>query len=248
MRLLPISFTLPVVDFTTGQRYKMDNFAKNIFVMDRSGMLKILLIVAITCVIATDAVARGRIGAGYLVGGTTRTDAVETQKFIAQGPLIYARWSIDFSYYLDLDFGAEWRYQFMNFPGGGIHPLSGLPAGERFNEEYITVPLNLNFVISSEDLGALRFLDYLGAYAGPRLDWCILSHNGSDRSSSFTKQEDLAYRPLNVLAGIGIYVIKGKWSFTLSVDHGFLDRCKKDDVKITNDWMASFRIGFEFGK
>ena len=204
-----------MVDFTTGRRYKMDNFAKNIFVMDRSGMLKILLIVAITCVIATDAVARGRI---------------------------------DFSYYLDLDFGAEWRYQFMNFPGGGIHPLSGLPAGERFNEEYITVPLNLNFVISSEDLGALRFLDYLGAYAGPRLDWCILSHNGSDRSSSFTKQEDLAYRPLNVLAGIGIYVIKGKWSFTLSVDHGFLDRCKKDDVKITNDWMASFRIGFEFGK
>ena len=89
-----------MVDFTTGQRYKMDNFAKNIFVMDRSGMLKILLIVAITCVIATDAVARGRIGAGYLVGGTTRTDAVETQKFIAQGPLIYARWSIDFSYYL----------------------------------------------------------------------------------------------------------------------------------------------------
>lgn len=237
-----------MVDFTTGRRYIMDNFAINIFVMDRSGMLKILLVVAITCVIATDAVARGRIGTGYLVGGTTRTDAALKQNYIVQGPVIYARWSIDFSYYLDLDFGAEWRYQFMNFPSGGIHPLSGLPAGERFNEEYITVPLNLNFVISSEDLGALGFLDYLGAYAGPRLDWCILSHNGSDRTSSFTKQKDIAYRPLNVLAGIGIYVIKGKWSYTLTADHGFLDRCARNDVKITNDWFASFRIGFEFGK
>lgn len=248
MRLLPISFTLPVVDFTTGRRYKMDNFAKNIFVMDRSGMLKILLIVAITCVIATDAVARGRIGAGYLVGGTTRTDAALKQNYIVQSPVIYARWSIDFSYYLDLDFGAEWRYQFVTFPGGGMHPVSGMPAGERFNEEYITVPVNLNFIISTADLGALRFLDYIGAYAGPRLDWCYCSYNGSDRTSSFTKQKDIAYRPLNVLAGIGIYAIKGKWSFTLTADHGFLDRCARNDVKITNDWFASFRIGFEFGK
>ena len=225
----------------------MDNFAKNIFVMDRSGMLKILLIVAITCVIATDAVARGRVGAGYLVGGTTRTDAALKQNYIVQGPVIYARWSIDFSYYLDLDFGAEWRHQFMKFPSGGIHPVSGLPAGEMFNEEYLTVPLNLNFIISSADMGAFRFLDYLGAYAGPRFDWCILSHDGSDRTGSYVKQ-DYGYRPINVLAGVGIYVIKGKWSFTLTADHGFLDRCTRDDVRISNDWFASFRIGFEFGK
>ncbi|MBQ9548162.1 MAG: hypothetical protein IJV01_03265 [Bacteroidales bacterium] len=217
--------------------------------MDRPAILKTLLLVAITCVFTSGAAARGRIGAGYLAGGTTRTDAVGSQKYIAQGPLFYTRWSIDFSYYLDLDFGAEWRYQTIKFPdGGSIHPLSGLPAGERFNEEYITVPLNLNFITSTEDLGALRFLDYVGAYAGPRLDWCILSHDGFDRSSSFLKRDDLAYRPLNVLAGIGIYVIKGKWSFTITADHGFLDRCTKDDVTITNDWFASFRIGFEFGK
>ena len=215
--------------------------------MDMSRKLN-LLIIALCCLLATGAAARGRIGAGYFAGGTTRTDALGTNKYIAQGPLVYLRWSLDFSYYLDLDFGLEWRYQTMKFKDGGIHPVSGLLTGERFNEEYLTVPLNLNFIISSEDLGALGFLDYLGAYAGPRLDWCFLSHNGSDRTSSFTKQEGLAYRPLNLLAGIGIYVIKGKWSFTLSADHGFLDRCTKDDVKITNDWMASFRIGFEFGK
>lgn len=215
--------------------------------MDKSRMLK-LFVVAIACVLATSAAARGRVGAGYLLGGTTRTDETGKQRYLAQGPVVYARWSIDFSYYLDLDFGAEWRYQFMHFPGDGIHPLSGLPTGERFNEDYITVPLNLNFIISTEDLGALGFLDYVGAYAGPRLDWCILSYNGSDRSSSFTKQEGLAYRPLNVLAGIGFYFIKGKWSFTFTADHGFLDRCTKDDVKLTNDWFASFRIGFEFGK
>lgn len=212
------------------------------------GILKTLLVAALTCVLTIGASARGRMGAGYLVGGTTRTDATLTQRFFSQGPVVYTRWSIDFSYYLDLDFGAEWRYQFMDFSGGGIHPLSGTPAGERFNEEYITVPLNLNFIISTEDLGALGFLDYVGAYAGPRLDWCILSHNGSDRTSSFTKQEDLAYKSLNLLAGIGIYVINGKWSFTLTADHGFLDRCAKDDVKISNDWFASLRIGFEFGQ
>lgn len=210
-------------------------------------ILKILL-VALSCFLATDAGARGRVGAGYLAGGITRTDAAGTQRYISQGPVVYARWSIDFSYYLDLDFGAEWSYKFINFPGGGSHPISGLPAGERFNEEYLTVPLNLNFIISSDDLGAFRFLDYLGAYAGPRLDWCVLSHNGYERTSSFLKQEDLGYRPLNVLAGIGIYVIKGKWSFTITADHGFLDRCSRDDVKISNDWFASFRIGFEFGK
>ena len=216
--------------------------------MDRPAILKTLLIVTIAGVFTSGAAARGRIGAGYLVGNTTRKDAVGSQKYFAQGPVFYTRWSIDFSYYLDLDFGAEWRYQFMNFPDGGVHPLSGLPAVERFNEEYITMPLNLNFIISTDDLNALHFLDYLGAYAGPRLDWCVLSHNGYDRTSSFLKQEDLGYRPLNVLAGIGIYVIKGKWSFTITADHGFLDRCSKDDVKISNDWFASFRIGFEFGK
>lgn len=216
--------------------------------MDMPGILKTLLVTALACVLATGAAARGRVGAGYLVGCTTRTDAALTQKYFSQGPVVYSRWSIDFSYHLDLDFGAEWRYQFINFPGGGIHPLSGTPAGERFNEEYITVPLNLNFIISTDDLGALGFLDYVGAYAGPRLDWCILSHNGSDRTSSFTKQEGLAYRPLNLLAGIGIYFIKGKWSFTLTADHGFIDRCAKDDVKISNDWFASLRIGFEFGQ
>ena len=170
------------------------------------------------CVCAATASARGRVGAGYLVGGTTR-------------------W----------DFGAEWRHQFMPFPSGRIHPVSGLPAGEIFNEEYITVPLNLNFIISTADMGALRFLDYVGVYAGPRLDWCILSHNGSDRSFSYMKQ-DYGYRPLNVLAGIGVYFIKGKWSFTLTADHGFLNRCSQGGVKITNDWFASFRIGFEFGR
>ncbi len=217
--------------------------------MDRPAILKTLLVVAITCVFTSGAVARGRIGTGYLVGETMHTNAVGSQKYLAQGPVFYSRWSIDFSYYFDLDFGAEWRYQAVKFPdGGGIHPLSGFPAGERFNEEYITVPLNLNFIISSEDLGALRFLDYVGAYAGPKLDWCILSYNGSDRTASLLKQKDLEYRPLNVLAGIGIYVIKGKWSFTLTADHGFLDRCAKDDVKITNDWIGSLRIGFEFGR
>ena len=199
------------------------------------------------CVCAATASARGRVGAGYLVGGTTRWDAMGKQSYIAHGPLVYARWSVDLSYYLDLDFGAEWRHQFMPFPSGRIHPVSGLPAGEIFNEEYITVPLNLNFIISTADMGALRFLDYVGVYAGPRLDWCILSHNGSDRSFSYMKQ-DYGYRPLNVLAGIGLYVIKGKWSFTLTADHGFLNRCSQGGVKITNDWFASFRIGFEFGR
>lgn len=55
----------------------------------------------------------------------------------------------------------------MTFPSGSIHPVSGLPAGEMFNEEYIAVPLNLNFIISTADMGALRFLDYVGVYAGP---------------------------------------------------------------------------------
>ena len=212
-------------------------------------MLKILkmLFLCAACVLSLGAQARGRIGAGYLLGGTTRSDALGSLHYLSHGPVIHARWSIDFSYYLDLDFGAEWRHQFMKFPSGGVHPVSGLPAGEMFNEEYITVPLNLNFVISTEDMGALRFLDYLGAYAGPRLDWCILSHNGSDRSFSYMKQ-DYGYRPFNVLAGVGIYFVKGKWSFTLTAEHGFLDRCTREDVKITNDWMASFRIGFEFGK
>ncbi len=191
--------------------------------------------------------ARGRVGAGYLLGGTTRSDVLGTQKYFSQGPVIHARWSIDFSYYLDVDFGAEWRYQFMNVSSGNTHPVSGLPVGEKFNEEYITVPLNLNFIISSDDLGAMRFLDYIGAYAGPRLDWCIYSYNGGDRTFSFMKQ-DYGYRSINVLAGLGLYFIKGKWSFTLTADHGFLDRCTKEDVKITNDWLVSFRIGFEFGK
>ena len=61
-------------------------------------------------------------------------------------------------------------------------------------------------------------------------------------------KQDYGYRPINVLAGAGIYVIKGKWSFTLTAEHGFLDRCTKDDVRITNDWFASLRIGFEFGQ
>ena len=199
----------------------------------------------LVCVSAAS--ARGRVGAGYLVGGTTRYDALGTQRYISHGPVVHARWSIDFSYYLDLDFGPEWRFQSIGFPSGGTHPVSGLPAGESFHEEYITVPLNLDFVISTEDLGMLRFLDYLGAYAGPRLDWCIVSHNGFDRSFSFMKQ-DYGYRPLNVVAGAGVYVVKGKWSFTLTADHGFIDRCSKSDVKIRNDWFASFRIGFEFGK
>ena len=181
------------------------------------------------CVCAATASARGRVGAGYLVGGTTRWDAMGKQSYISHGPLVYARWSVDLSYYLD------------------FHPVSGLPAGEIFNEEYITVPLNLNFIISTADMGALRFLDYVGVYAGPRLDWCIFSHNGSDRTFSFIKQ-DYGYRPLNLVAGLGIYVIKGKWSFTLTADHGFLDRCAKADVKIKNDWFVSFRIGFEFGR
>ena len=160
------------------------------------------------CVCAATASARGRVGAGYLVGGTTRWDAMGKQSYISHGPLVYARWSVDLSYYLDLDFGAEWRHQFMPFPSGRIHPVSGLPAGEIFNEEYITVPLN---------------------------------------TFSFIKQ-DYGYRPLNLVAGLGIYVIKGKWSFTLTADHGFLDRCAKADVKIKNDWFVSFRIGFEFGR
>ena len=186
------------------------------------------------------------MGAGYLLGTTTRTDALGTRGYVFQGPLAHARWSFDFSYYLDLDFGLEWRYQFVNTSSVGIHPVSGLPSGDRFNEEYVSIPLNVNFIISTEDLGALRFLDYVGAYAGPRLDWCIYSYNGSERTFSYMKQ-DYGYRPLNVLGGIGLYVIKGKWSFTLTADHGFLDRCIKEDVKITNDWFASLRIGFEFG-
>ena len=211
-------------------------------------MKKVLFIgLLLLCLSFVGVHARGRIGAGYLLGGTTRSDALGSQHYLSHGPVIHARWSIDLSYYLDLDFGAEWRHQFMKFPGGGIHPISGLPAGEMFNEEYITIPLNLNFIISTEDMGALRFLDYVGAYAGPRFDWCILSHNGSDRSFSYLKQ-DYGYRPINVLAGLGIYFIKGKWSFTLTAEHGFLDRCTRDDVKLTNDWMASVRIGFEFGK
>ncbi len=211
-------------------------------------MKKSLIAGLILCSVFTvGASARGRIGAGYLAGGTTRSDAMGTQRYISHGPVIHARWSIDFSYYLDLDFGAEWRHQFMDIPYGGFHPVSGQAPGGLFHEEYITVPLNLNFIISTEDLGAGRFLDYVGAYAGPRLDWCIYSYNGSDRTFSYMKQ-DYGYRPLNVLAGIGIYVIKGKWSFTLTADHGFLDRCAKSDVKITNDWFASLRIGFEFGR
>ena len=210
-------------------------------------MRKLLFVMAFILVCVSAASARGRVGAGYLVGGTTRSDALGTQRYISHGPVVHARWSIDFSYYLDLDFGTEWRFQSIGFPSGGTHPVSGLPAGESFHEEYITVPLNLDFVISTEDLGMLRFLDYLGAYAGPRLDWCIVSHNGFDRSFSFMKQ-DYGYRPLNVVAGAGVYVVKGKWSFTLTADHGFIDRCSKSDVKIRNDWFASFRIGFEFGK
>jgi len=208
---------------------------------------KILLLCTAACVLSLSAQARGRVGAGYLVGGTTRSDVLGTQHYIFHGPVIHVRWSIDLSYYLDIDFGAEWRHQFMMFPSGGLHPVSGLPAGEIFNEEYITVPLNLNFLISSADMGALRFIDYLGVYAGPRFDWCILSHNGSDRTFSYMKQ-DYGYRPINVLAGVGLYVIKGKWSFTLTAEHGFLDRCTRDDVKLKNDWYASFRIGFEFGR
>ena len=214
--------------------------------MNRLRLLRILLFTA-ACMLSLSAQARGRIGAGYLIGGTTRTDALGTQSYSFHGPVVHARWSIDFSYYMDLDFGAEWRHQFMKFPSGEVHPITGHPAGEIFNEEYITIPLNLNFIISTDDLGALRFLDYVGAYAGPRLDWCILSHDGSDRTFSYMKQ-DYGYRPLNVLAGVGVYVIKGKWSFTLTAEHGFLDRCTKDDVKITNDWFASLRIGFEFGQ
>ena len=211
-------------------------------------MKKVLFIgLLLLCLSFVGAHARGRIGAGYLLGGTTRSDALGSQRYLYHGPVVHARWSIDLSYYLDLDFGAEWRHQFMKFPGGGSHPISGLPAGDLFNEEYITVPLNLNFVISTEDMGALRCLDYVGAYAGPRLDWCVLSHDGYDRTFSYMKQ-DYGYTPFNVLAGLGIYFIKGKWSFTLTAEHGFLDRCTRDDVKITNDWMASIRIGFEFGK
>ena len=201
----------------------------------------------LVCMFSVGAQARGRVGAGYLLGATTRSDALGKQSHVFHGPVIHARWSIDFSYYLDVDFGAEWRHQFMKFPSGGMHPVSGLPAGEIFNEEYITIPLNLNFIISTEDMGVLRFLDYVGAYAGPRLDWCIFSHDGYDRTFSYMKQ-DYGYRPINVLAGAGIYVIKGKWSFTLTAEHGFLDRCTKDDVRITNDWFASLRIGFEFGQ
>lgn len=201
----------------------------------------------LVCMFSVGAQARGRVGAGYLLGATTRSDALGKQSHVFHGPVIHARWSIDFSYYLDVDFGAEWRHQFMKFPSGGMHPVSGLPAGEIFNEEYITIPLNLNFIISSEDMGALRFLDYVGAYAGPRLDWCIFSHDGYDRTFSYMKQ-DYGYRPINVLAGAGIYVIKGKWSFTLTAEHGFLDRCTRDNVRITNDWFASLRIGFEFGQ
>lgn len=211
-------------------------------------MRKILLIgILLSFVFSATASARGRVGAGYLVGGATRADAMGRQSYLSHGPLVYARWSVDLSYYLDLDFGAQWRHQFMPFPSGSIHPVSGLPAGEMFNEEYIAVPLNLNFIISTADMGALRFLDYVGVYAGPRLDWCIISHNGFDRSFSYLKQ-DYGYRPLNVLAGIGLYVIKGKWSYTLTADHGFLDRCSKSEVKIKNDWFVSFRIGFEFGQ
>ena len=121
----------------------------------------------LVCMFSVGAQARGRVGAGYLLGATTRSDALGKQSHVFHGPVIHARWSIDFSYYLDVDFGAEWRHQFMKFPSGGMHPVSGLPAGEIFNEEYITIPLNLNFIISTEDIGALRFLDYVGAYAGP---------------------------------------------------------------------------------
>ena len=214
--------------------------------MDGNRLLRVLLCTA-ACVLCIGTQARGRIGAGYQLGRTTRTDALGKQSYITQGPVVHLRWSLDLSYYLDLDFGAEWRYQFLKFPSGGLHPVSGLPAGEIFNEHYLTVPLNLNFIISTEDLGALRFLDYVGAYAGPRLDWCFYSYDGSDRTFSYTKQE-YGYKPLNVLAGAGVYVIKGKWSFALTAEHGFLDRCSQDGVKITNDFLVSFRIGIEFAK
>ena len=214
--------------------------------MDGNRLLRVFLCAA-ACAICIGAQARGRIGAGYQLGRTTRLDELGRQSCLSQGPVIHARWSIDFSYYLDLDFGAEWRYQFTKFPSGGVHPVSGLPAGAVFNEDYVTIPLNLNFIISTEDMGALRFLDYVGVYAGPRLDWCIFSHDGSDRTFSYMKQ-DYGYRPLNLLAGGGVYVIKGKWSFTLTAEHGFLDRCSKDGVKITNDFLVSLRIGIEFAK
>ena len=81
---------------------------------------------------AVTASARGRVGAGYLVGGATRSDAMGRQSYLSHGPLVYARWSVDLSYYLDLDFGAQWRHQFMPFPSGSIHPVSGdLPGDSR---------------------------------------------------------------------------------------------------------------------
>ena len=75
-------------------------------------MKKILLAgILLSVLLAAPGLARGRAGAGYMGGGTTRWDAMGKQSYIAHGPLVYARWSVDLSYYLDLDFGAEWRHQ-----------------------------------------------------------------------------------------------------------------------------------------